>query len=796
MRRIAVAECELLDGGSVEDAGRHAAPFPPRPALPAVGAFAAGLWGGCAAALSFAFGLDAGACLVGAAVVMVGALAALVFAWRAHAGVLAWLLIAGLCLGAGAGLLQGARLHDAARHIDQMHGRLSVTALSDGSTGDFGISCFAKVVDERGIELKALVSFPDKVDVPAYGERFEGYGSVSTPGDSSQARCWQRGAVASVKLRTCEKVERRDVVGVLGAYRRKAIGALTSPDRGDCGLAAALTCGWRNAMPQDAYRDFQVAGLAHLVAVSGAHLSIVAAFLAAAGRALRLPRSALVAVQVALLLVYLVLTAVPISAVRACAMTVAGMLSWTARRRASSLAGLSCCVVGVIVLDPQAALSVSFALSALSTLGIVVFGRLACAWVVGVCPGCPAFARDAIALSAASSIVGTPLSVALFSQLPIVSPLANVLVAPLFGPVCTTALVCACLGLFVPGASVLPGIACVGAKCLVAVVRACAAIPFASIPATLGLPWALLMSFGLAAGLWAWWPRPSRRAVAGAGLSAACCAFVAVVFAVFAKPTATEIVALDVGQGDAILVRSKGSAMLVDTGNQDGKLREALARQGVVKLDALLITHPDDDHMGSLASLRGVVQVDRVLVADGALACGCSACCKLVRESGELAGPDAVLGIRTGDRFTLGSWSCTCVWPRVFSDEGGNADSVCLTVDADLDADGQRDWRALLVGDAEHDELASMIAAGDVGHVDLYKIGHHGSKNALTQDEASTLSPSVSLCSVGANNRYGHPAPSTVEALEAAGSAVVRTDEHGDVVCRFTEERISVETLR
>lgn len=89
-----------------------------------------------------------------------------------------------------------------------------------------------------------------------------------------------------------------------------------------------------------------------------------------------------------------------------------------------------------------------------------------------------------------------------------------------------------------------------------------------------------------------------------------------------------------------------------------------------------------------------------------------------------------------------------------------------------------------------------MLSAGLIEGVDVYKVGHHGSKNALTQDQAAKLSPRVSLCSVGAGNRYGHPAASTVEALERAGSAVVRTDEHGDVACRFAKDHISVKTLR
>lgn len=210
----------------------------------------------------------------------------------------------------------------------------------------------------------------------------------------------------------------------------------------------------------------------------------------------------------------------------------------------------------------------------------------------------------------------------------------------------------------------------------------------------------------------------------------------------------------------------------------------------------LIVTHPDDDHMGSLASLDGVVQVDRVLLARDGLACSCASCAKLRQHAETLVGKERVEGLSQGDKFRLDAFEFTCVWPVAFQDEGGNGDSLCFTVDADIDGDGNREWRSLLVGDAEHEEVSQMLSAGLIDGVDVYKVGHHGSKNALTQDQAAALSPQVSLCSVGARNRFGHPAASTVESLERAGSAVMRTDEHGDVACRFAKDHISVETLR
>lgn len=805
MRWVANPQRELFsDSAADSDVVERAGSFPPRPSIPLTLSLAVGVWAGAAAALLSLQNVEAVACVQLSAACLALSLGNLVLWWKRRAGALIWVLVVGLLVGAGLGAVQAARIHHAQGEVSNLSGKLTIEAVADGSEGAYGASCLARVCADGASPLLATVSFPEGEAVPAYGNVFEGYGSVSLPSESRAAYCWEKGAVAAVKLRTCAQVDRSDLLGILVGVRARAVDMLVNPQRIDGGLAAAVACGWRAALPSEVYQDFQVSGLAHVVAVSGAHLSIVVAFVAALMRFARLPRWLSVAAQIALVLAYLVLTALPVSAIRAAIMTFAGLLSWTARKRASSLSGLSVCVVGMVVLDPQVAISASFALSALSTLGIVLFGSLLDAWFGHAVSRLPAFVREALSLTCASSLLATPISAALFSQLPLISPLANVVTAPLFGPVCMVGIVCAVVGVAVPvAAPAAASVACGLAYALRMVVHAVAPIPYASIPISLGAGAALTVSAVAAALLWLWWPRPGLRGAravpvkrfAGAVLCGLCCGAIWL-GAAGLKQSATQLIALDVGQGDAILLQSRGKTMLIDTGNQDSMLREALARQGVTHLDALLITHPDDDHMGSLPSLRGVVQVDRVLVANDALSCTCGSCVKLRANATALVGQQGLAGLQVHDNITLGAYTLTCIWPRAYTDEGGNADSVCLLADTDLDANGQREWRALLVGDAEHDQLDALFAADVVESVDVYKVGHHGSKNALTPEQAQTLSPSVSLVSVGAHNRYGHPAATTIEALEAADSAIFRTDERGDVVCSFTEDDIDVRCLR
>lgn len=207
----------------------------------------------------------------------------------------------------------------------------------------------------------------------------------------------------------------------------------------------------------------------------------------------------------------------------------------------------------------------------------------------------------------------------------------------------------------------------------------------------------------------------------------------------------------DVGQGDAFLLRSEGRAVLIDTGAYDSLLRSALARQGVVHLDAVIVTHADDDHCGALASLRGTVAVDSVIVAEDALSCGCASCRSLVDDAVRLVGRNRLMGIERGDEIAVGSFTLKTVWPEGFVEEGGNADSLCFVVGCDADADGEADSTALMVGDAEAEQLASMMDEGLLppAGADILKVGHHGSKNAFDDELLEELAPRIALISVG-----------------------------------------------
>lgn len=795
-----VGESAAWEGGSkqvfevVETAPRGQAALPPRPALPPTLSCALSLWAVCACAFTVARSLEVSTCLLVGLVGLAAAVAALVVLWRARS-TMAGALLLGAALGLAVGMGGAAAQHVDEEAVLRQSGEWRFVAAEDASSGTYGYSCLARVEVPGAGTVLVLVRFSGDMEVPRYGDVFTATATLSSVSESSADYRWRQGVVAQATVYSIEYEERDDLVGAIVEVRNKAIDLISGLGDGEGpAILAALVCGYRELLDDlDVYEDFKTCGLAHLVAVSGAHLSIVSSFIAALLDALRAPRPVKIGLQLALILCYLVLAAVPISAVRAAAMAAAGMFSYAARRRTSSLGALSLCIIGFIVIDPATSVSVSFALSALSTLGIVVFTGLCGAWVRCAVPFLPRSLRDAVSLTLSSNILSTGLSAAMFSQVPLASPLTNAVVAPIFPLVCAGGLLATVASLLVPALSdLLLGIASAGTSLLAFLVGLLAQIPYASIAASISVPAALVLSIALAAALWLWWPRPRRSWFFG-GLGACTAALACLIFLV-PLMAGTEIVMLDVGQGDAFLLRSQGVSILIDTGNQDTMLRSALARHGVTHLDAVVVTHGDDDHMGSLASLAGVVEVDQVLVAADAFDCGCEACEELLEAAYALVGEENVSGLEVGDLIEAGKFELEVIWPEAFSDEGGNADSLCLLASADVDQDEEVDWTALFVGDAEADQLEELLESGDVGEVDIYKVGHHGSKNALNEEIALALSPQIALVSVGEDNSYGHPADSTIEALEEAGASIFRTDEAGDVTCKLKADRIVVRT--
>ncbi len=694
-------------------------------------------------------------------------------------------------LGAALGFTASVQMQAGYRMAEAGASLQELRVQQDSTESSFGCTtlCVARTEDGRSCRVRLYTDADERF---LAGAVLEATGHLSPLKAQAQERLRDQGVCAQVSGATVEEIGLSGFWGCLREVRAQAIQSILAYGGDQGGLMAAVVCGYRAVIADDPlYGGFKACGLAHMIAVSGAHTSILLMMLLLVLKALRVPRVSSALLSIAFVGAYLVFVGFPLSAIRSAVMAVLSLTSLFARRRSASLNSLALCIIGFILMDPISCRSVSLFLSAGSTLGIVLFSSLFASWFPHAGQRLRNLLIEPAGLTFSANLLTLPTSAALFSQASLIAPVANVLAAPLFALSCTAGFV-GCLTAqavpaLAPQALHLAGLA---GWPLIALVELLSNIPFASVACALDPLAMLILSVGAACLLWIWWPRLTKRLLVGSGAVLIGC--LAVFILIVNLPRGNTFTALDVGQGDALLIRSGSSAMLVDTGNSDGMLRHELGEAGVHQLDAVIITHPDDDHCASLGSLGDYVEVKRILMAQDVFTCGCAKCTRLLQLADRCSPSASKQGLHQGDRIQAGSISLEVLWPERFADEGGNGDSLCLMADVDVDGDGTADWKALLTGDAEAEQLEALAKAGRLEDVDVLKVGHHGSKVSLSEKTVQLLKPEVAIISVGEGNRYGHPSEEVLQQLDQAGSHVFRTDEDGAVTVTFTEERLTV----
>jgi competence protein ComEC len=239
---------------------------------------------------------------------------------------------------------------------------------------------------------------------------------------------------------------------------------------------------------------------------------------------------------------------------------------------------------------------------------------------------------------------------------------------------------------------------------------------------------------------------------------------------------------LDVGQGDAALLETASARVLVDEGPPEARVASQLARMGIRSLSAVILTHPERDHVGGAADvvrqLRVGVVLDPFLAATGP-----------DREEAVAAARTrgiAVRPIRAGSVYRAGGLLFRVLWPPDPGTASENPNSNAAVLVASY---GETD--VFLPADAESDVTARL----PVGSVEVLKVAHHGSEDPGLDEQLRALRPRVAVISVGSGNEYGHPRAETLAALATVpGIAVYRTDRDGRVVVESDGRNLRVRT--
>ena len=597
----------------------------------------------------------------------------------------------------------------------------------------------------------------------------------------------------------------------LRAGLREACAGLPPDARG---LLPSLVVGDTTALPPDLEDDMRTTGLTHLSAVSGANFTLVCGTVLLVLTALgagRVPRLAVAAVAA---VGFVVLARPEPSVLRAAAMGLVGLVGLAGSRRAAGVPALAVAVVLLCVLDPWLSRSAGFALSVLATGGLLL---LAGPWTRTLARALPLWAAAAVAVPLAAQAVCSPVTVLLTPQLSLVAVPANVLVAPAVAPATVLGVVAALLAPVWPqGAAGVAWLAGWAVRWIALVARRGADLPHAAVPWPEGVGGAVLLAGVTVLGAVAIalavhrssGRRLARSSVRGRGPRLAVVAAAGVVLCAvgiragladpvlgrwFPVPTTWpgewEVAACDVGQGQALVVRTdETAAVVVDAGPDPDLVDRCLDDLGVERVELLALTHFHADHVAGLPGVLRGRAVDAVLVSPlDAPEAGARGVSQELSAAGlEASAPP------TGTVVVLGPAAAQVVVevlgpvpPFDASGAAGVDDPDEAANDASLVLHVRTPTTTLLAtGDAEPPAqralLGELRGRPDLLPVDVVSLAHHGSAR---QEPAlyELLGARVVLVSAGRDNDYGHPAPAALEVASRTGALVARTDLCGSL---------------
>lgn len=668
-------------------------------------------------------------------------------------------------------------------------------------TGTYSVSVEARLLNQDGPDLGVLLYFyPGDEKIPDIkpGDTLTCTAQLrlaDTVGGEENGYYYSKGiflTANAAEIPTVTPAENVPLKYWPALWRRamgECIGELFSDET--AGLALALTTGDKSGLTGSFYTALKRCGLAHVVAVSGMHMSMVVMLAAMLVRRRR--RKMMAIVSIPLVLVFMALTGFAPSVVRAGVMQILLLLGPALSREGDTVTSLSFALLLLLLQNPYAAMSVGLQLSFLSVAGILTITgwlnekffhrfplkkgktkpRRLYNSAVRFLVGCVTMSIGAIAFT-------TPLTVYYFGTVSLVSPLANLLTLW-----AVTVLFLLCLP-----AAALGGVLPVVGKVLAAlaepvswlfhrIVYGLSGLTFASVSLETGryiLFWLLFVYAVI--GACVLFRKEKPRPI----VPLCCCTITLAAALLFntlsLRGSGLAVTVLDVGQGQSILLTAQGSTALVDCGGSGGDdpgdiAADYVQAMGRSTLDLLVLTHYHSDHACGVPELMERLDVVALAVPDvepdSALRAEILA---LAEEKGT-----EVIFIEEDTMVELDSVSLTLYAP--LGTGGGNEEGLSVLAT-------QGDFDALITGDMNAAVERRLVKYGNLPDIELLVAGHHGSASSTSAELLEAVMPEYAVISVGYNT-YGHPAPETLDRLEQAGCTVWRTDLQGTITIRATD---------
>ena len=648
------------------------------------------------------------------------------------------------------------------------------------------ISFMARPVDDPRIPAKVRLSWFEAPEPPQIGDVWQMEVRLRRPRGTSNPgvfdyEAWllreRVGATGYVVNGPRNRRLQAEAAGPITRLRHHVVQRLESilEDADTAAVVAAISVGARHAITAEQWLRYAKSGTSHLMAISGLHVGLAATaawFLAVASCAvLRLGRNHLKIAWIASLLVaagYACLSGFAVPARRATLMLFLLVLALLRSREPQPFVILAAACLVIVVFDPLATLAPGFQLSFAAVLLLLWFARRQA--FAPSRSGIARLARSTVQLAAVQVFLLfglLPLTVTNFGRVSFVAPLVNFAAVPLFS-VATVPLALA--GVLLDGPLSAAGDAALrisGASIglLRWLIDCATAIPNGAVSTALidgrgSLCLAAIIAWAALPGGW-----PGRHIALLATLAL-------IAGRVQAPPDGcVDVRMLDVGQGLAVVLRTRQRTMLYDTGaayrgGSDMATRVVLpylSGQGIVKIDRLVVSHSDIDHSGGAAAVLANIDVALVMAGE----------------------PDALnagrgFACRRGQVWHWDDVTFRVLHPPAAVRHSGNDASCVILAEAG-------DARLLLTGDIESGVEDALAGSAGPGDVDVVLVPHHGSETSSGIAFVKAVSAELALVSAGYRNRWGLPRPAVVRRWQESGANVLVTARDGAIGFRLCD---------
>jgi competence protein ComEC len=660
--------------------------------------------------------------------------------------------------------------------------------------GEFSASVPVRVKQlwRERIDEPSQLELPAEIRAPPQGAVIEAVASIRAPrgrdetsGYDEEAYLRRRGAHAVLRADGYRVVGRRGGLAGMADRVRAVLARSIAPGlEGERrALVAGIVLGEDEGLARELRERFRASGLYHLLAVSGQNVAYVVAGVTVLAWVAGVTRWIAHLVALAAVLGYVAAVGWQPSVVRA---GIAGglvSLAWLASRPRDRW---YFALVGAAVLlawNPYTLLDPGFQLSFAAVASIFALVPHVERRLEGY--AVPRKLLGVLALSAVCSFATAPILWLHFGAVSVVSVLANVLAAPVVAPILGLGLGAAATTPVLPGAAhALAWLNGWLVSYLAWCARAVGGLPHAQVHSGRVLA---ATAAGIAASLaLRRFPRRARRLALAGGAAAGLAALAWLLWpgppSTMAPPAGLRVTFLDVGQGDAALLQVPEGAILVDQGPPEARVDRQLERLGVDHVAALVLTHPQRDHIGGAAAILRDLEVDLVLdprqeveSADEREAMGAAAEQEV-----------DIVPARAGQEFALGRLLLRVLWPEEAAPPDADPNDYAIVLLASF---GEVDL--LLTADAESDVTGRLT----LPPIEVLKVAHHGSRDDGLERLLERLQPRLAVVSVGRDNDYGHPTASTLAALERVpGLRLFRTDRDGAIVVETDGRALTVTT--